>query len=89
MDFIALLKGGDSLTNSLNVSRAALEILSYCFSGGCWLTGLIICDKNVIALPKKNYKEYLSSLKLEDSEGKKLAGGYGMEESKSGCGYPC
>lgn len=73
VDFIALLKRVDSFTNSLNVSRAALEILSYCFSEGYCLTGLIICDK--ILLRSQKLYRVLVILKIGEFRGKKFVGG--------------
>lgn len=70
VDFLAPLKRVYSFTNSLNVSRAALEILSYCFSEGYRLTGLIICDKVVLRSPK--LQGLLVMLKIEELGGKKF-----------------
>lgn len=83
VDLVALLKRVDSFTNSLNVSTAALEIPNYCFSEGYWLTGLIICDK-IELHSQKNYKGYLSSSKLKNSDGRGLMRCYGMERNKLG-----
>lgn len=90
MDFIVLLKRVDSLTNSLNVTGAALENLSYCFSEGYRLAGLIICDNFFFFYcSSKKYKGYLSSLKLEKAEGGSLTGRCEMELSKLGFRYQC